>query len=187
MIQLSRLTDLAHQFIQPYLFEGALAVDATAGNGHDTLFLAECVGKTGRVLAFDRSESACETTRQKLSRLPHVHTRVVQDGHERLSHYLNESAQAFLYNLGYLPGQKNGTATRAETTLASLKQAAGLLALDGVIQVIFYRGHTEGKEEYAVVLEWVKSLDERVFKALYMEYINSAPDSPSILMIQRLK
>ena len=45
---------------------GDTVVDATMGNGHDTLFLAEQVGAEGRVYAFDIQESALESTRQLL-------------------------------------------------------------------------------------------------------------------------
>jgi predicted methyltransferase len=38
---------------------GDVAVDATAGNGHDTLFLAEAVGPTGRVHAVDVQVRPC--------------------------------------------------------------------------------------------------------------------------------
>ena len=39
-----RPTTLAHRQVAAVLREGDLAIDATAGNGHDTVFLAERVG-----------------------------------------------------------------------------------------------------------------------------------------------
>lgn len=36
--------ELAQRIVAPFLEEGSLAVDATAGNGKDTLFLAQRVG-----------------------------------------------------------------------------------------------------------------------------------------------
>lgn len=37
---------------------GDTVIDATAGNGHDTVFLAQLVGRQGRVWAFDVQSSA---------------------------------------------------------------------------------------------------------------------------------
>ena len=38
------LLNVAHDLIRDILHPGDLAIDATVGNGHDTLFLAEQVG-----------------------------------------------------------------------------------------------------------------------------------------------
>ena len=47
------LLNLAHQHIQKRLQDGAIVIDATIGNGHDTLFLARRVATTGLVYGFD--------------------------------------------------------------------------------------------------------------------------------------
>jgi tRNA G37 N-methylase Trm5 len=52
----------ARLFIGEALLPGSVAVDATAGNGHDTLFLAGAVGPSGRVYAFDIQPAALEAT-----------------------------------------------------------------------------------------------------------------------------
>ena len=70
-----RPTLLAHELIRPFIREGDLVIDATCGNGHDTLFLAECVGASGKVLAFDVQEIAVASSKvclapSQFSRLP---------------------------------------------------------------------------------------------------------------------
>ena len=57
---------VSHRFIQRHLPKGGFAVDATAGNGGDTLLLCETVGKEGRVLAMDIQAQAVENTRKLL-------------------------------------------------------------------------------------------------------------------------
>lgn len=52
----------SRQLLAEVLQPGDIAVDATMGNGHDTLFMAECVGKTGLVYAFDIQAQAIEAT-----------------------------------------------------------------------------------------------------------------------------
>ena len=45
---------------------GETVVDATAGNGNDTQFLAELVGENGHVLAFDIQQAALDSTAERL-------------------------------------------------------------------------------------------------------------------------
>ena len=56
------VTEIVHDLVRPRLKLGDAALDATAGNGHDTLFLAQCVGPTGRVFAWDIQPLALERT-----------------------------------------------------------------------------------------------------------------------------
>lgn len=72
------LTQIAHQHLREAVQKwrtrhteaagGAalLAVDATAGNGHDTLFLAQLLGQGGQVAAFDIQPQALEKTAERL-------------------------------------------------------------------------------------------------------------------------
>lgn len=46
---------------------GAVAIDATAGGGVDTLFLARTVGPGGHVYAFDVQQAALDRTRERLA------------------------------------------------------------------------------------------------------------------------
>ena len=61
-----RITEQAHQAVRAAVRGGEEVVDATAGNGHDTVFLAKLVGEEGRVLAFDIQDAAIDATRAKL-------------------------------------------------------------------------------------------------------------------------
>ncbi len=68
----------SHDMIQKIVLPGDIVIDATAGNGNDTLFLAGLVGETGRVYSFDIQARAIEKTRKKLE-LHGVLDRVVLD------------------------------------------------------------------------------------------------------------
>ena len=59
-----RLTQIAHEAIAAVLHDGDTTIDATAGNGHDTLMLARLVGESGRVIAFDVQSDAIIATRR---------------------------------------------------------------------------------------------------------------------------
>ena len=43
----------SHQLLKEVVELGDFVIDATMGNGHDTAFLAELVGPSGEVFAFD--------------------------------------------------------------------------------------------------------------------------------------
>lgn len=50
---LQNILPFAHCLLRKALPEGGNALDGTAGNGHDTLFLAQTAGIRGKVWAFD--------------------------------------------------------------------------------------------------------------------------------------
>lgn len=52
-MKLERVLPFARTLLQTAVKEGDYAVDATLGNGHDTCFLAEIVGDSGKVFGFD--------------------------------------------------------------------------------------------------------------------------------------
>ena len=63
---LENILPFAHSLLRQALKAGGRALDATAGNGHDTLLLAQSVGETGRVWAFDVQSKALVQTQGRL-------------------------------------------------------------------------------------------------------------------------
>ena len=57
------LVNVAHNLIKDVLHPGDIAIDATVGNGHDTLFLVEQVSPSGKVFGFDIQQAAIDSTR----------------------------------------------------------------------------------------------------------------------------
>lgn len=167
--------------------KGKTVVDATAGNGYDTAFLVEQVGPEGHVISFDIQSEALEETRRRIEKFTGANVSLIHDSHEKLHEYINVEVQMVIYNLGYLPGKKERVTTKPETTLVSVKQALSLLAVEGLICITFYTGNPLGAEEFSGVNSWAKTLDEKIHKVLYLNYINAGPESPSIMLIQRLK
>lgn len=183
-----RATELAHTLIHQTLAPGGRAIDATVGNGHDTLFLAQQVGADGRVFGFDIQEKALASTEKRLEGLPGV--TLHHAGHERMADYLPEDVKgriaAVMFNLGYLPGDDHSITTRSETTIAALDQALRLLAIKGLITLVLYTGHPGGAEETADVLAFAKELPAD-FTASHFARLNSSGAAPELLAIERLR
>ena len=53
---------LAREILERVVQPGDAVIDATMGNGHDTVFLCSSVGSSGRVYAFDIQEQAVIST-----------------------------------------------------------------------------------------------------------------------------
>lgn len=153
------LTSIAHQRVGATLVPGTDAVDATAGNGHDTLFLARSLGAGGRVMAIDIQATAIEQTRRRLA--DHAvldQVNLIQGDHRYMLDFAKrmglDSIHAVMFNLGYHPGGKRHITTTAPSSLAAIEAATELLsASGGILSVIAYRGHPGGQEETARVSE----------------------------------
>lgn len=178
---------LSHQYISQVMQPSDRAVDATAGNGGDTLFLAELCGPDGHVDAFDIQPAALERTREKLaaadlSQRCSLHLA----SHDRLSEFVAPGVRAIMFNLGYLPGGDHSIGTQAESTMSALDQAQNLLLPGGIITVGIYYGGDSGFAERDAVLDYVSRIDVHRFAVQKIEMINSASCAPIFICIERL-
>ena len=159
-----RLTEVAHAEVCRHLYAGAYTIDATAGNGHDTLFLARQTGQGGSVHSFDIQPEAIEATRLLLeqSGLSHLAT-FHSCGHEKMKEALPPNLEvntaAILFNLGYLPGGDKSITTKVSTTLDALHQSwKSYLSPRGILSILVYPGHAAGQQEAEAVQDWLARL-----------------------------
>ncbi len=177
---------MAHNYLTMAISEGDIAVDATAGNGRDTLFLATKVGPAGQVFAFDIQEEALITTRELLSKKGLLkRVTLVSDNHENLRDYVKRPVSAFIYNLGYLPGGDHELTTEPASVLNSLREALLLVKPGGIISMVFYPGHDQGKLEKNAILPFCRKLPSSYFAVLYSRIINQEHDPPELMVIQK--
>ena len=151
-----RLTEKVHHILTNHLQEGDRAIDATAGNGYDTLFLAEQVGASGKVIAIDIQDYAIRSTREKLESAGLIDRAIlVSEDHAITMRKLilddHENVAAITFNLGYLPGSDKSIQTRAESTEEALAASIQLLTPGGYLCVTAYRGHSGGRAEAETV------------------------------------
>jgi predicted methyltransferase len=178
---------LSHLLIRSCLKPGDTAVDATCGNGHDTLFLAESVGPDGHVWGFDIQQQAIAETGRRLSEAGlSARVSLIHDGHQNLSRHVTLPVQALLFNLGYLPGGDRSIITRPETTAPALEASLTLLAPAGVLAITIYPGHSGGSDEQQTVERWATELKPRSYHSWRMAQSNVAADAPYLLFVQKV-
>lgn len=158
-------------------------VDATCGNGHDTVFLAQLVGKQGRVLAFDIQAQAIENTRQRLIEAGLAdRVQLIQADHARLDEYLPDKIKAAMFNLGYLPGSNHLFTTSALTTVAALEHCMKRLVGGGLVTVVAYPGHPGGGEEIEQVKAYMARLDQKEYETWQLNFINQRNHPPCLIV-----
>jgi hypothetical protein len=156
----TKLTRVAADWISGALWDGALAIDATVGNGYDTLFLAHAVGPSGHVIGFDVQKAALKNASELLRFTGMIdRVRLVLGCHSGIETYLRDGrpVQAAMFNLGYLPRGDRSIVTRAVTTLAALGGLIPHLSAAGRVTILSYRGHLTGPEEYEEIKRYLDS------------------------------
>ncbi|WP_341868483.1 tRNA (mnm(5)s(2)U34)-methyltransferase [Marinilactibacillus kalidii] len=168
---------------------GDKVIDATVGNGHDTIKLAQLVGPTGHVYGFDIQQSAIEETQQKLL-LTGLTEQVTlfQQGHETIHTSVDEkSIQAVIFNLGYLPKSDKSIITLPETTLAAIEQSLNILTPGGIITIMVYYGHAGGEDEKNAVEHYLETLSQDSYAILKYGFINQVNTPPFLIAIEKKK
>ncbi len=171
---------LAKSHWQSHLNSHDLAIDATCGNGQDTLFLSGIC----QVIGLDIQTEAIQNTEQLL--VQHQKRAVLH----RLSHAqidrlpLPFPPRLIVYNLGYLPRGDKAITTQTETTLESVKKGMEILASDGALSITCYPGHEEGAREEEALIAFAAELPSSVWSVCFHRWINRAR-APSFLWIHR--
>jgi 16S rRNA C1402 N4-methylase RsmH len=179
---------LARILIAECLFPGGIAVDATAGNGNDTLFLAREVGPAGRVYAFDIQAGALTNTALLLKQSGQAgQVTLLQAGHEEMERLVPGPVDAVMFNLGYLPGGDHGVITCPAATLKALHSALHLLCPGGRVSLVVYRGHPGSREEYEAIERFAMELDYNNFRAVKLNLLNRSDHAPVVVVIEKVK
>ncbi len=181
-----RLTEKVHTILTNHLQQGDQAIDATAGNGYDTLFLAEQVGPSGKVIAIDIQDCAIRSTQEKLDSAGLIdRVRLVADDHalvlRKLIEANREKIAAITFNLGYLPGSDKSIQTHAESTEEALAVSIQLLCPGGCLCVTTYRGHSGGAAEAETVEAFMRKSQTEGHTVDC--YIPESSNSPPILWV----
>ncbi|MES2122983.1 MAG: class I SAM-dependent methyltransferase, partial [Chlamydiota bacterium] len=184
--------DLAQRYWKDLIRPGDWAIDATCGNGRDSLILAELLLKNSSdsgLIVIDIQPQAIALTQELLAKS--------LDAYQlKQAHFCCQSHAVFpslafekpirliVYNLGYLPkGDKNLT-TLTSSTLQSLEQAKNCIAPGGMISITCYPGHAEGALEEQALLKELSLFCPKEWNICFHRFLNRNA-SPSVLLIQK--
>ena len=180
---MKRPLEMAHDFLAQVITQEDIVVDATMGNGHDTLFLAKLAKQ---VYAFDIQEQALEKTSQRLQEAGLTNVELLLQGHETVDQFVRE-VKAAIFNLGYLPSADKSIITQPQTTLEALDKLCHMLVKGGRIAIMIYYGHEGGDIEKDAVMDFVSQLPQQEYTATIYRTLNQINNPPFLVMIEKLE
>lgn len=136
-----------------------IVVDATIGNGNDTLKLANIV-KNGYVFGFDIQDIAIKNTRILLDKNNITNYKLYNISHEFLYETLKDyenKISIVVFNLGYLPNGNKNITTNHISTLKAIDDSLLLLNNKGRILIVVYP-HKEGLLEAKLIKDKYKCI-----------------------------
>jgi predicted methyltransferase len=182
------LTNQVHQILSQYLKPGDCAVDMTAGNGWDTLFLSKAVEEKGQVFSFDIQNQAIEKTDARIKKnIPSKNYTLINSCHtefeQKIPRIFYQKIKAITFNLGYLPHSNKEIITKPDSSRYAADKSYQWLAEDGVMTIITYQGHSGGVEETETVLHWAQNVPtyNKVIRG------NDSAESPLLVVIKKSK
>ena len=177
---MAKITDIAHLFLEKHIKPGDIVIDATCGNGHDTLFLANLVGNTGIVHAYDIQEQAIKNSKELTKNFNNIIFH--QISHE----YIDvDKINAVIFNLGYLPSGDKTITTKPSSTKNALLNLIEKFETNKkmLILIVVYPGHIEGQKESLWLDEYLTNLDTSFMCSKYQPL--NQKNAPYILTIEK--
>lgn len=179
-------TTIASTIINNKVKNGDIVIDATIGNGKDTVLLARLVGDNGKVYGFDIQKIAIDLTQNALQE-NNLLRRVIliNDSHENIDNYISKKVDLVVFNLGYLPKGNHNIVTKSTTTIIALSKSIDLLNNKGLILITTYPGHAEGKKENEEIAIFLSKLNQKEFSVLKFEFMNQINNPPILYGIEK--
>ena len=178
----------SHEMILSVNFEDGIFIDATAGNGHDTLFLAQHIDSSSKILSFDIQETAILQTRQLLQNNDlEEKVTCILDSHAQILNYLEEEdfVRLAIFNLGYLPGSDKKIITIPSSTQGAIQILLERLEKNGKIIIVSYYGHDGGLDEKNSVEGLISTLPQKEWSVLKYQFINQINCPPICYVIEK--
>jgi len=179
---------IAQYLLLPYLNNCRLVVDATSGNGYDSLFLAQSTPDDAIIFSFDIQNVALLKTKKLLDSHGLLNkVKLIEDSHDKINIYINQEVDVVMFNLGYLPGATHDITTQPDLTISALEKSLALLRVGGIITVITYPGHATGLSEYLRIRELLSSISARTFAVNSWKAVNQGNNPPVLFVIEKVR
>lgn len=181
---------IAQQLLQPVVSQATWLLDATAGNGKDSLFLATSSPAAAKLLVFDIQQTALEHTRRRLAEADLAHKAAfILDSHANLAAHWPTEAEldVAMFNLGYLPGGDHGLTTTEASTLPAVEACLSVLKVGGIIAITAYTGHPEGAVETMALEGFLAQLSNKTFAVGCWKLVNHLKKPSQLYLIEKVR
>lgn len=165
------LTQKAKDILSDFLksINAPILIDATCGNGFDTLFLAQNAKSEGKVFAFDIQKSAILQTSKLLKEnnlLDKVDIFEISHAHlkEKIPSEFFGKINVAMFNLGWLPKSDKTVITKPESTIKALQELSEIIDKANLISLLAYPAHDGGKSELDCVSEYLAKYSPQIFR-----------------------
>ena len=131
-----------HNLVEAFASDDKVAIDATLGNGYDSLFLSPLFKK---VYSFDIQDLAIKRSKERLKECDNIE--IIQANHMYIDNFVKNKVDLVTFNLGFLPGSDKKICTNSYTTINAIKKSYELLNEEGMIIITTYSRHSGGSKE----------------------------------------
>lgn len=186
MQTVTNVLNLVKLALIPVLERATTIVDATAGNGHDTLFLAEHMNKNAHLYAFDVQAEAIAATKERTQAFA-SQISYCQQGHEHIANVVDGPIDVAMFNLGYLPGENHQVTTQHTTTKKAVDAVLNQLSVNGICVIVAYPGHPEGNVEAEMLETYFSTLPNKKFTVGRYRLVNHPATAPYAFLIEKTR
>lgn len=184
----SNIHQIIDVLLSLHLKENSICIDATLGNGYDTLKLSQLLNGSGKIYSFDIQKIAIEKSKElfKKKNIDTSNIKLINDNHCNVESYVDESIDFFIMNLGYLPSGDKSITTNYSDVISFLDKVLLKMNSNSYGLVVFYPGHIIGMEEYINVTKYLEKLEQLKFNIIKIEHINQINFPPKLVIIERI-
>lgn len=190
MINLNHAVQFQRTLWLDQLTKARTIVDATVGNGHDLLYLANHCQKGTTLYGLDRQAIAIEASKQRVTKecqRQDINCHFIEGRHEILlsdTPWLAAPIDLLIFNLGYLPGSSHELMTQPTTTIEAINQGLTHLAPRGLITIVAYPGTPTGEAEAQAVHTLLTTLPQQAYDVATWMPINQINKPPILYIIK---
>lgn len=186
--RLGNVHQIVDLIIRNYLKKGSICVDATLGNGKDSLKIYKTLDGDCKIYSFDIQDQAIIKSKKLFAenKINEYKIKIINDSHENIYNYIHEPVDFFIMNLGYLPGGNKDITTNFKSVKIFLDKITLIMKAKSFGLIIFYPGHEKGMEEYIEISKYLSDLDQNKFNVSKIEQMNQKNQPPLVVMLERL-
>ena len=176
---------VAQLFMRPKLTTAEVIVDATCGNGHDCLFLAKHSQPEAQIYAFDiQTQSILNSKKLLAQNCLDNKVEFYQENFVNIKKYVDKKLDLVVFNLGYLPGENKNITTCVNDLCLTIPLIVELLSVQGIIIIVSYPGHEQGKKEFIWLEKYLPELSNKVYNVGKYQLFNHQKPSPIVYIME---